>query len=1077
MKQVVARIIRHRVLANMLLVVTLMTGFIAANQMIRELFPEVSTRTVMITVLYPGADPEEVEEGVSRKIEEAIDGLEGVKRYTTVSSENTARAIVEVIQDYPIDKAKDNVENAIDAISTFPVDAEKPIVQEVLIEDEVILMALWGDMTEDTRKEFAEQIKDELQQIEGISKVDITGVRDYEIAIELSEERMREYGLSFEDISNALKRGSVNLSGGSLRTAGEQIGVRTVGRKYTGEELGSIVVLARPDGEIITLDRLATIRDEFTEDPVIATFEGYRCALLTIKKSSEEDTIAIAQSAYEYVRNKQMTLPEGVHLTAWADSSVIIDGRLGITLINGVAGLFLVLITLWMFLDLRLSFWVAMGIPFSVCGALIIMWAWGTTLNSITLFGLVMVLGIIVDDAIVIGESIYLHRRQGDGPLTAAINGLWEVGPPVIVAVATTIVAFLPLAFIKGVLGRFVGVMPVALCGALIFSLFEAMFLLPSHLSHLPDPNAEGSGRFQIWAKRNRRAVNRVIDGFVDGMYYPFLLKTLHYRYAVLCGAIAFVLATVGVVMGGFVTFVPFPQFDDNGIQATIEFLPGTPAAVTRDAVAQTEAALHDLMDELKGEGHDRVLKYVYTVVGENAGGRNLFPQAASGTHLGYVRVELEDSEIRGIHSQKITERWQARVPALPGALSQSFAVLSGGPPGKDIEIWLKGRDTDLMRAATDDLKAKLATYDGLYQIEDDYRPGKRELQIDVKPEARPLNVTLEDLARQVYAGFYGEEALRLQRGRDDVRVKVRYTGDERKTLADLDRVRIRTPQGQEVPFFSVADVKFGRGVLNINRVDGSRRISITSEVDNARGNAQQVIADLRANYVPEFHSRYLGITVQFEGAQQDSREGVESLVYLFPIALVVIFVIISTIFRSYMQPFIIMVTVPFGLIGAVYGHIMMDMSIVMFSMFGMMALTGVVVNDGIVLIEAVNTQLSKQSPVFDAIARGGARRFRAITLTTISTVGALFPLIIETNLAAQPLKPMALSVASGVGFATLITLFVIPCLLAILNDIRRWTHYLIRAEWPSREEVEPARLRSLDPLGDEEIAASPVHA
>ena len=420
MKQVIGRIIRHRVLANMLLLVTLLTGFIAANVMIRELFPEVSTRVIMVSIMYPGADAEEVEEGVSRKIEEAIDGLEGVKRYTTVSSENAARAVVEVLQGFPIDKAKDNVQNAIDSISTFPVDAEKPIVSEVLIEDEVLLIALWGDMTEDTRKEFAERIKDELQQIDGISKVTISGVREYEIAIELSEQRLREYGLTFADVSNALRRGSVNLSGGSLRTAGEQIAVRTVGRKYSGDELASIVVLARPDGEIVTLDRIATIRDAFTEDPVIATFDGHRCALLTIKKASEEDTIAIAQSAYDYAANKQLTLPEGVHVTPWGNKSVIIGDRLGITFRNGIAGLFLVLVMLWIFLDLRLSFWVSMGIPFSLSGAMIIMWAWGTTLNSITLFGLVMVLGIIVDDAIVIGESIYLHRRNGDGPLTAA---------------------------------------------------------------------------------------------------------------------------------------------------------------------------------------------------------------------------------------------------------------------------------------------------------------------------------------------------------------------------------------------------------------------------------------------------------------------------------------------------------------------------------------------------------------------------------------------------------------------------------------------------------------------------------
>lgn len=1063
----------------MLIIVTITTGLIASQVMVRELFPETSTNNVMVTMAFPGADPEEVEEGISRKIEEAIDGLEGVKRYRTISYQTQAQAIVEIQEGEDVEKIQGEIENAIDGISTFPRDAEQPIVTELKLNPEVMLIALSGDMDERTRKELAAQIKDELQAIRGISQVSISGTRDYEITIELSEERMREYGLTFASVAQAIRQGNMNLSGGSIRTKGEQISLRAVGRKYTGEEFAPIVVLSRPDGEIITLDRIATIRDGFTEDPVIARFNGRDASLITVNKTSREDTIRIAGLVEDYVARKQAELPEGIHLNTWGEGATIINGRLSVTFVNGLAGLLVVLIVLWLFLDTRLAFWVAMGIPISMCGALTIMWLWGTTISSITLFGLVMVLGIIVDDAIVVGEAIYLHRRNGDGPLEAAVNALMEVGMPVIAAVITTIIAILPLSFVDGMMGRVVGVMPVACCGALAVSLVEALFLLPAHLSHLPDPNREEKrGTLKYYMVRARREFNEAFDAFINNVYYRVVRGLVHYRYVGLSAGVAVLIITGGLGRGGYISFLPFPQYDENGIQAVIEFPEGTPASVTQSALEGLQAVLHELTEELRDEGHPLIVKNVYSVVGEagNADrGLANIGSGGGGSHRGYVRIELFDSEVRGIHSEIIMNRWQELTPQFPGALSQSFSIIGSSPSAPDIELWLKGDTTESIEAASRDLQAKLRSYDGVHQVEDDLRKGKREMRIDLKPEARTHQLTLDDLARQVYAGFYGEEALRLQRGRDDVRVKVRYEEAERQDLDALKHVRVRTPTGKELPFFSVADVEYTQSLSRINRENGAHLATITAEVVESQANAQNLMADILNNYAEELEDAHPGVELSAGTSQQDTLDSLRSMALLFPLAMAVVFVILATLFRSYLQPFIIMLTVPFGILGAIFGHVALGMTLVMFSVFGMMALTGVVVNDGIVLIEAVNTQIARGLPIFDAIAKGAARRFRAITLTTISTIAALFPLIIETNLAAQPLKPMALSVASGVAFATLITMFLTPCLLGILNDVRRVLYLAVWGRWPSREEVEPARERGKTRKLADESPASPT--
>lgn len=1052
MSRLMAAFIRNNVFATALTIVLIIGGAVALKKMVREFFPEISIDTIIVDVPYPGADPEEVEEGICRKIEEGLDTVEGIKRYTTVSMENNGHAIIEVADGYDSSAVYDKVRNAVDSISTFPQDAEKPIISEITIRHEVVVVALSGEFPERTLKEWAEQIKDELQRLPHVSQVAVLGTRDYEVGIEVSEVRLREYGLTFSQVASAVRRGSLNLAGGMLRTTGEEIRLRTVGRKYTAEDFAKIIVLARPNGEIITLDRIADIRDEFTEDPVYAVFNGQRSVMVGVFKTKEEDAIAIAQEVRKYAADKQLQLPQGASISLWSDNAYLIQDRLNMLRRNGIQGLIIVVVLLFLLLDARLSFWVSLGIPISFGGALAIMYMRGDTLNMISLFGLIMVLGMLVDDAIVIGEAIHYHRLNGLKPFDAALKGVTEVGMPVIGAVTTTIVAFLPLMFVGGIMGKFIRIVPVAVISCLTISLFESLFLLPAHLNRLPEPVRHPANHKPHPLLRFRWAFSNAMDWFIERAYAPFLVRAVRHRYIALTTAAAVTLFTLGLFSGGFIKFETFSEVDGNDISASVEFPAGTPISVTEHAVKKLREGLERVAEKTTTTSGKPLLKNVYSVTGQSSNG---FEQQ-SGPNRGQVRVELLRTEERGIHSDDIKIMWQNEVSAIPGALSLTFQGISAGPPGAPVEIWLQGEDMSVLLAASAEIKEKLKTYDGLYQIQDDYRPGKTEVRLNLKPEARTLGLTLEDLARQVFAGYFGEEAVRIQRGRDDVRVRVRYTEGERRQLAEFERIRICTPQGMEVPFLSVANLEYGEGFSSITRVNGLRRVAVTAEVDTSKANAEEVLTDINSQFLPDLQKR-LGFIYSLEGAQTESREALDSLKIGFPMALFVIFVIIATIFRSYLQPLLIMFTVPFGLMGAAYGHLMFGLTVTLMSLFGMVALAGVVVNDAIVLVDHVNALLRKRVPFFEALRLSGMRRFRAIFLTSATTVGGLSTLILSRQMQAQWLKPMAVSLAVGLIFSTVLTLVFLPVLLALLNDLRRGVHYIIHGRLPLPEDVEPA--------------------
>jgi len=1067
MRKLLSAFASNTVFANIMIFLMFLLGAVSILQMRREMFPEMSLDRVSVTVPYPGADPEEVEEGVLRKIEDALQGESGIKELTTLAKENVGSAIVTVEEGVDTQKVLDRVRSKISAISTFPADTENPVVTELILEDPVVILSVSGDMSEARMKEWAERVKQDLLHEDAISVVEIFGARDYEISIEVSEARLREYRLTLDEVVRIVRAHNLNVPGGVVRGDTEEIRLRTIGRKYTGGEISDIPLLTRPDGRVVRLGDVADVIDGFAEDALRPGVGGLPALFIYVNKTPRQDALDISEAVHAYVDSRQTLLPEEVKLDLIYDSTDMLRARIRLLVKNGLIGLVLVFLLLWLFLDLRLSFWAGMGMPISIAGALVILWAVGGSLNMISLFGLIMVLGIIVDDAIVVGEAIY-HRQQQPGadPLDAAVKGVSEVALPVLGAVATTVIAFLPLMFVGGIMGKFIAILPVVVIACLVVSLYECLLLLPAHLGvHLPK-DRKRSGRIQAVFNRLHHHTGQRLERVAAGPYQRFLDLALRRRYVALSFAVGILVLTMGAIRGDRIRFSMFPEFDSFILTAFVEFPSGTPIEITDHALDRIEDAASTLNDTLETRSGRPAVRKILRLAGQNLND----PYASTtGQNVGSVQILLVESTDRTMGSDEIQSLWEERIGRIPGTEALSLEGLNSGPPGKPVDIRITGTDLDRMRRAGERIKAILDAYAGTSQIQSDLRPGKRELRFRLRPEARNLGLTVADLGSQIQNAYYGGEALRLQRGRDEIKVMVRYTAEERQRLADLDRVRIRASDGREIPLNAVAETETAPGYSDITRVDGLRAVSVSCNVNEELLSADKITRDLSENHFPELRREFPDLFFEFQGEKKDSAESVDSLKIGFPIALVGIFVIIATIFRSYLQPLVIMVTVPFGIIGAVIGHVLRGIDLSLMSLFGIVALAGVVVNDAIVLIEAFNHNIAEGKGMVQALHEAGKRRFRAVFLTTLSTVGGLTPMILEKDLQAQFLIPMALSIAAGVAFATLLTLLLIPSLLLILNDLRYGAHLLLKGERPrSRAALEPARLRDRIPFQPE---------
>lgn len=1025
----------------------------------REVFPEIAPNVVTVQVPYPGASPTEVEQGVCLRVEEAVEGVTGVDKITASANEGVGLVVIETLQDADVGRVLDDIKNRIDAITNFPVETEAPIVSRLVVRKEVINVSVYGAADELVLKRLAEQAREELTALGAISQVELAAVRPYEVRIELSEAALRRHGLTFDQVARAVRTGSLDLPAGAIKAADGQTMLRVQGQAYRGGDFAALVLLTHPDGTRVTLGEVATVVDGFAEDDLRARFDGQPTALLKVFRVGDQDAIAVTKAVKEWVAGPgKRLLPPGVQMTTWRDESIILEGRIDLLFGNAMQGLVLVFLLLALFMQMRLAIFVALGIPIAFLGAVALMPVFGVSVNMISLFAFLLVLGIVVDDAIVVSENVMLHRQPGGSPLLAALRGSREVRTPVFASVTTTIAAFLPMLFaVPGADAQVWRVIPLVVIPVLAISLIESQVCLPSHLALL---RIDPPGHRPWWPSRAlgfvQQQFQRGLDAFIRRVYQPFLELTLRWRYATIAVAMVLLLVAVSSVRAGFPRFVFFPTVDGDNIVVSLTMPQGTPVQTTSRLLARIETAAREVCAEFDRErgASDSVFLHMMATVGSqpyaveqarNGGQRDA--QFQLGSHLAELNVQLLPSERRELSSDTIMARIRQRVGGIPDAVDLQFTT-SFFSTGKDVDIELYHADIGVLRTAVAELKQELQRMPEIQDVADSFRQGKPELELRIRPSAEPLGLSQQDLARQVRQAFYGEEAQRIQRGRDDVKVMVRYPESGRRSLRDLDELRIRTTNGDEVPFAEVAEATLGSASASISRVNRKRALRVSGEIDETDPNASAdaINARLRTEVIPRLLQQHPGLSWGFEGDQKKKTDLLLSLGGGFLIALFVIYALMAIPLQSFLQPLLIMTAIPFGIVGAIGGHLLCGYDLSILSMFGIVALSGVVVNDNIVLVDWVNSRRDQHDTLFEAVRTAGAQRFRPILLTSLTTFGGLAPLLLEKSVQARFLVPMAISLGFGVMFATTISLVLVPSLYMVLDDV--WSRLVRCWRW-----------------------------
>ncbi|MBL0716097.1 MAG: efflux RND transporter permease subunit [Desulfosarcina sp.] len=1027
MRAPIAWFAENYVAANLLMAFILVTGVWTGITMKLEIFPETTLDLIRITAIYSGASPSEVEEGVVRKIEEQVAGLAGIKRIDSTSREGVGTVTIEVMKDWDLKQLLDEVKSEVDQLTTLPDEAEKPVIREITRRREVIDLAIYGDAPEATIKHLAERIRDDIINLPGITLADIEGVRDAEIHIEISEDTLRRYGLTLGQVADLVRQGSLDLPAGSVKTAAGEILIRTKGRRYYAEDYGDIAIITRPDGSKVSLADMAILRDGFEEVDRFARFQGKPAALINVYRVADQNALEVAGAVKAYVERIRPSLPEGIGISLRRDRSQILRSRIELLTRNLLIGLVLVGVMLGLFLNIGLAFWVMLGIPISFAFGLLLLPRLDVSINMISLFAFIMVLGIVVDDAIIVGENVFRRYESGDKPLRGAVEGTLEVGHPVIFAVLTTIVAFWPLLLAGGVMGKFMRNIPIVVIVVLLGSLVESLFILPSHLMHSRRAMAlSPTGRM-----KEKRA-SRWLRYIVNGPYARLVDFCLHWRYATIAVGVAVILMAVGLWQGGWIKFTFMPKVEGDTIRAYITMPVGTPVRQTLQVVSRLELDALAVFKQYETERSDAappLLEHIMIQIGRHSG--------ATGSHLGQIRIQMLEGEQRDVSTFDITRSWRRKIGTVPEAEAVTFRS-SLHRAGNPIEVHLSLDDDVKLIQAADELKSVIARIPGVFDIEDSFLQGKQELQLKLKPAASNLGLTLNDLARQVRHAFYGAEALRIQRDKDEVKVKVRYPESERRSLGNVEDMYIRTPDGSEVPFKQVAEVQMHEGYAKIERAQRLRIIKVTADVDEDLANANEIRLNLGNEALPQLVNRFPGLRYTIEGEGKEQRESLADVKNGSVIALFGIYALLAIPFRSFSQPLIVMAAIPFGIVGAMVGHLIMGFNLSIISIFGIVGLSGVVVNDSLVLIHRANRFRQEGLNSHDAVIRAGCIRFRAILLTSLTTFAGLSPMLVEKGIQAQFLIPMAVSLGFGVLFATVITLLLIPCGYMILEDFHR---------------------------------------
>ena len=1049
---------RNHVAANILMAILIVGGLMAVRGLTVEVFPEIDMDTVSVTVPYPGAGPEEIEDGIIRPIEEAVRGLDGIKKMTASAQEGVGSVVLQVLEGYKVDNVLQDIKAAVDRIIIFPKQAERPVVQKLMRRRAVLSVVLYGKMDTSVLRARGEALQDDLLALEEITQVEMKGVPPYEISVEVSEANLRRYGLTLDRLAASISAASLDLPSGEVKTKSEGVLLRTKERRYWAKGYEKIVVVSKPDGTLVRLGDIAKeVKETFAETEEKSLFDGHPAVMVEVYRVGDETPTKISKAVHNFIKKHQKRLPPGIKLAIWNDTSEILEARMNLLTKNAFLGLILVLVVLGIFLQVRLAFWVTLGIPLSMIGALIILPWMGVTINMITLFAFIVVLGIVVDDAIVVGENIFTYRSRGHSAQEAAELGTLEVARPVTFSILTTVAAFAPLLFVAGVMGKFWYSIPVIVISVLMISLIESLFILPAHLSGSRDRDYSKS---KNPLARLHHGFGVLVQRFINGPYSRFLALCLRYRYATLALALVMIALTFGLFKGGHLRMIMMPEVEGNVVRGKLVMPFGTPAAETEKHLRFMLKSAQKLVRHYdRNMPKGSILRNIYILVGGHL--RTRGPHGGAGTaasHLGEIAVFLHEADKRNVSAEAFTRRWRDMVGEIAGTESLTFdsSLMSMGAP---IDIQLAHEDFKVLNDSGEKVKEALRQYPGVYDITDSHKAGKRELKLKLKPYARALGITQTDLARQVRAAFYGAEALRLQRKRNEVKVMVRYPIEERRSLANLENLRIRTPQGGEVPFRRAAAIEEGRGYSDIQRVEQKRTINITAMVNFRLANPREIIGNLKETLLRRLVDDTPGLTFDVEGRQKEMQESMSSMMKNFLVAIFVIFALLAIPFKSYSQPLIIMTAIPFGVIGAIIGHMIMGFNVSMLSMAGVVALSGVVINDSLVLIDFINRNRQFQQSTYLAIIEGATRRFRPIILTTLTTFFALIPMLAEKSLQARFLIPMAISLAFGVLFATLITLVIIPAFYMILDDIQRGLSWVLGRPSPSENRAAEAQL------------------
>ncbi len=1101
MKNAIRWAIQNGPAVNVTVAGVLVAGLVSFLLMRREIFPEFQLDVILVSVPYPGASPDEVEKGICQQIEEEIQAMAGIKRLISIAREGGGYTIAELKSNVTDpQRILNEVRSAVDRKSAFfPRRAEKSTVEQITFRTPAIRVAVFGpaDQSQESAyrlRKVAERVRERLLDLPEVSRADMQGAKPFQIDVEMSEDTLRKYGLTLNQIAAILRRQSIETPGGQMRTDGQEILLRGKNKRETGEEIETLPVITQPNGAVLRVKDLGTVVDDFDDVTAINEVNGQPAMVIEVARTSDEDLLKISDAVRKFVDQEGSSFEAGYYLKAWGDESVDVRERLQMLTENGIQGAIIVFLLLALFLEMRLAFWVALGIPISVFGAGIVLLATGQTLNMLSMFAFLMAIGIVVDDAIVIGENVYEHRLMGKSYYQAAIEGAAEVLPSVFSSVATTIVAFVPLLYVSGVMGKFIAVMPAAIIAMLLISLTEASLALPGHLSHDEDrPKNLFAWLVGGLLKPFRplamlisflgRHCSRALDWVGDRVYEPLFKISMRHPGIPISVAIMLLLVTFGLVRSGTVPFNAFPKLDGKSILSQVIYPDGTPAEVADEATRRIEQAIQRIseriyVEEMEKQGRQVTeppdpqnprgpVKLTYRQVGQAKGQGALgSTQSSNGSHVGQVQVELTDASLRSISSTDIIAMWRAESGVFPGAERVTFDATEMGPGGAPLEFKvLAPSENQLELEETVELcKKELAAYAGVYDIRDDSSPGKVEFRIRVKDNATTLGISDEDLAETVRAAYYGAEVMRIQRGRNEVKLMVRYPHANRRSIADFSEIRVRGADGIERPITELAEISVTRGYSEINRLDQYRSITVTANLDETQANAQQIIARLQQEFLPKIQRQHRMIRFRWEGQAQQTAESLSSLGVGFGIAIIAMYALLVLEFHSYFQPLLVLAIIPFGIIGAVFGHAVMGLPITLFSMFGLVSLTGVVVNDSIVLLDFINLQVRSGMPLQESLMTAGRRRLRPVFLTSITTIAGLLPILIEESLQAQVVIPMATSLAYGLVMSTVLVLFLVPNLYYFYAQVSKAVGFEVTGKETFDQQTDPAHSDSGHP-------------